>query len=166
MFKKDDKNLTYEQYKLLREVSMNLIEEYHKNDVDKGGHPYINHLVRVSDGCKTYEAKIAGLLHDIIEDTSCDEQILLKKGIPQFIIDIILLVSRKEDESYNDFINRLIESDNKYAMELKCSDLRDNCDLSRLEGLSDEVIKKGEKRVKNRYLPSLSKIEKRLIELN
>lgn len=166
MFKKDDKNLTYEQYKLLREVSMNLIEEYHKNDVDKGGHPYINHLVRVSDGCKTYEAKIAGLLHDIIEDTSCDEQILLEKGIPQFIIDIILLVSRKEDESYNDFINRLIESDNKYAMELKCSDLRDNCDLSRLEGLSDEVIKKGEKRVKNRYLPSLSKIEKRLIELN
>lgn len=166
MFKKDDKNLTYEQYKLLREVSMNLIEEYHKNDVDKGGHPYINHLVRVSDGCKTYEAKIAGLLHDIIEDTSCDEQILLEKGIPQFIVDIILLVSRKEDESYNDFINRLIESDNKYAMELKCSDLRDNCDLSRLEGLSDEVIKKGEKRVKNRYLPSLSKIEKRLIELN
>ena len=166
MFKKDDKNLTYEQYKLLREVSMNLIEEYHKNDVDKGGHPYINHLVRVSDGCKTYEVKIAGLLHDIIEDTSCDEQILLEKGIPQFIIDIILLVSRKEDESYNDFINRLIESDNKYAMELKCSDLRDNCDLSRLEGLSDEVIKKGEKRVKNRYLPSLSKIEKRLIELN
>lgn len=166
MFKKDDKNLTYEQYKLLREVSMNLIEEYHKNDVDKGGHPYINHLVRVSDGCKTYEAKIAGLLHDIIEDTSCDEQILLEKGIPQFIVDIILLVSRKEDESYNNFINRLIESDNKYAMELKCSDLRDNCDLSRLEGLSDEVIKKGEKRVKNRYLPSLSKIEKRLIELN
>lgn len=158
--------LAYREYKYLRSIAIDLIEEYHKDDVDKGGHPYINHLVRVSSGCKTYEAKIAGLLHDIIEDTECTVEILLSRGIPQFIIDIILLVSRKEDESYEEFINRLILSGNKYAMELKCSDLRDNCDLSRLEGLSDDVIKKGEKRVINRYLPSLLKIERKLIELN
>lgn len=162
---KNKERLTLEEYNQLRDISMKLIEKYHKDDVDKGGHPYIGHLTRVSNGCKTYESSIAGLLHDIIEDTPCTENILLESGIPQYIIDIVLLVSRKDEESYEEFIDRLISSGNKHAMELKCSDLKDNCDLSRLKGLSDEVIKKGEKRVKNRYIPSLLKIEKALMSL-
>lgn len=161
--KDNKKRLTLDEYNYLRDIAMDLIKEYHKDDVDKGGHPYINHLLRVSDGCSSYEAKIAGLLHDIIEDTPCSETTLLEAGIPQYIIDIVLLVSRKDDESYTQFIDRLILSDNRYAMELKCSDLKDNCDLSRLEGLSEDVIKKGEKRVKNRYIPALLKIEKKLL---
>lgn len=156
----NSKNISYEEYLRLRNIALKLIEEYHKDDVDKGGHPYINHLVRVSSGCKTYAGKIAGLLHDIIEDTNCTPDILLSNGIPQFIIDIILLVSRKEGETYNKFIDRLISSDDIYAMDLKCSDLRDNCDLSRLEHTDEETIKKGEKRILTRYLPSLLKIEK------
>lgn len=156
-------DLTLDEYNRLRDIAMKLIEKYHKDDVDKGGHPYINHLLRVSEGCNSYEAKIAGLLHDIIEDTPCNEATLLEAGIPKYIIDIVLLVSRNEGESYEEFIDRLISSNNRYAMELKCSDLKDNCDLSRLAGLSEEVIKKGEKRVKNRYLPSLAKIEKKLM---
>ena len=155
--------LTLDEYNRLKDMSMKLIEKYHKDDVDKGGHPYIHHLLRVSEGCDSYEAKIAGLLHDIIEDTSCSEATLLEAGIPKYIIDIVLLVSRKEGETYGDFIDRLISSDNKYAMELKCSDLKDNCDLSRLAGLSEEIIKRGEKRIKNRYLPSLAKIEEKLM---
>lgn len=163
--KGNKKRLTLDEYNYLRDIAMDLIKEYHKDDVDKGGHPYINHLLRVSDGCSSYEAKIAGLLHDIIEDTPCSETTLLEAGIPQYIIDIVLLVSRKDDESYTQFIDRLILSDNRYAMELKCSDLKDNCDLSRLEGLSEDVIKKGEKRAKNRYIPALLKIEKKLLSM-
>lgn len=160
--KENQKRLSLGEYNQLRNIAMDLIEEYHKDDVDKGGHPYINHLIRVSDKCNSYDAKIAGLLHDIIEDTVCTEDDLLEKGIPQHIIDIVLLVSRKDGESYSQFIDRIILSDNKHAMELKCSDLKDNCDLSRLEGLSEDIIKKGEKRVKNRYIPALLKIEKKL----
>lgn len=163
--KDNKKRLTLDEYNYLRDIAMDLIKEYHKDDVDKGGHPYINHLLRVSENCNSYEAKIAGLLHDIIEDTPCSETTLLEAGIPQYIIDIVLLVSRKDDESYTQFIDRLILSDNRYAMELKCSDLKDNCDLSRLEGLSEDVIKKGEKRVKNRYIPALLKIEKKLLSM-
>lgn len=156
------KELTLEEYKKLKKISMNLINKYHKDDVDKGGHPYIGHLVRVSEGCTSYEAKIAGLLHDIIEDTICTPEILFQEGIPQNIIDIVLLVSRKDNETYSEFIDRLIESNNKYAMELKSSDLNDNCDLTRLNGLSEDIIKKGEKRVQNRYLPALEKIKEKL----
>lgn len=157
-----EKELDLKKYNHLKDIAMRLIEHYHKDDVDKGGHPYIGHLLRVSQGCNSYEAKIAGLLHDIIEDTPCNEDILLEEGIPQSIIDIILLVSRNDGETYTEFIDRLVCSNNKYAMELKCSDLKDNCDLSRLNGLSDEIIKKGEKRVKNRYIPALLKIEEKL----
>lgn len=158
-------SLSCEEYMHLRKIAIDLIKKYHKNDIDKGGYPYINHLIRVSDGCEYYESRIAGLLHDIIEDTECDEQILSDAGIPDYIIEIILLVSRKENESYDDFIDRLVKSNNIFAMKLKCSDLRDNCDLSRLKNSPEEVIKKAKKRVEKRYMPSLMKIENKLKEL-
>ena len=159
-------SMSYEEYKKLEEISLNLIEQYHKDDVDKGGNPYKNHLVSVSSVCNSYEAKIAGLLHDIIEDTQCDEEVLLNAGVPNYIIDIILLVTRKENESYSDFITRIEQSNNIFAMELKCSDLKNNCDLSRLKNASEEVIKKAEKRIKKRYIPALIRLENKLKELN
>ena len=47
-FIKEEK-LTLEEYKKLRNISMKLIQEYHKDDVDKGGNPYIYHLLSVSN---------------------------------------------------------------------------------------------------------------------
>ena len=162
MFFIKSEKLSLKEYEYLKDISMKLIEEYHKNDIDKGGNPYIYHLLSVSNRCKSYEAKIAGLLHDIIEDTDCTEEILLERGIPQYIIDIVLIVTRKENETYNEFIDRIMLSDNIYALELKHSDIIDNCDLDRLDGCNDKIIKQAEKRILKRYIPSLKKIEEKL----
>ena len=37
---------------------MKLIKEYHKNDMDKGGNPYIYHLLNVSNGCNFYQGGV------------------------------------------------------------------------------------------------------------
>lgn len=152
-------------YEVLKEICFELINEYHKNDLDKGGNPYINHLLSVSNGCNSFEAKLSGLLHDILEDTPCTKDILAKRGIPKNIIEIIDIVTRKKDESYNDFIDRIILSKNISALELKCADIKDNCNLNRLNNASIEEIKKAEKRILKRYKPSLLKIEEALYVL-
>lgn len=41
----------------------------HKGQFDKVGKEYINHPITVSSMCKSNEAKIVGLLHDVVEDT-------------------------------------------------------------------------------------------------
>ena len=40
----------------------------HKNDVDKGGHPYILHPIRLMMQMGTEDEKIVALLHDVVED--------------------------------------------------------------------------------------------------
>lgn len=41
----------------------------HAGQTDKAGMPYIGHVMRVMQSGKTIDEKIAGILHDIVEDT-------------------------------------------------------------------------------------------------
>ena len=41
----------------------------HEGQVDKAGKPYIEHPMRVMNMGKTIEEKIAGVLHDVVEDS-------------------------------------------------------------------------------------------------
>ena len=50
------------------ERAYQLVSITFKDITDKGGKPYIGHLTRVSDKLKKKDTKVAGLLHDILED--------------------------------------------------------------------------------------------------
>lgn len=142
----------------LYETSLKLVYKYHKDMVDKGGNPYIEHLLYVSNNCNTYESKIAGLLHDILEDTECSEYTLLSQGIPTDVVEAIKLLTKKDSEKYNDYIERLINSENNIALEVKLSDLSHNMDLSRLKVVTEKDLN----RVEKRYKPTKEKILKAL----
>ena len=45
-----------------------------KNDVDKGGMPYIYHPIRVALRCSQEKAIATALLHDVIEDTDVTKE--------------------------------------------------------------------------------------------
>ena len=51
-----------------------LVSDLFKDKKDKAGDPYINHLIRVSVKLDTDELKIAGLLHDVLEDTDVNKE--------------------------------------------------------------------------------------------
>lgn len=126
-----------------------IVTELFKNKKDKAGYPYLWHLFRVSSRLDLEIEKIAGLLHDVLEDTEITEKDLLDVGIPEEIIDIVKIVTHdKIDKSnmtndeklmlYNAEIDKVINSGNIHAIRLKEADMSDNYDPDRIKELPKE----------------------------
>ena len=123
--------------------SMNLINKYFSDKSDKGGNPYKDHLIYVMNHVDTTEEKVVGLLHDIIEDTSVTEGQLLQYGIPKKLVDTIVILTKRSDETYDKYIKRIIESKNQIAINVKLADLENNMDFSRLKIItSKDLVRK------------------------
>lgn len=123
-----------------------IVTEIFKDKKDKAGHPYLWHLLRVSNSLDLEIEKIAGLLHDVLEDTEVTEYDLLEVGIPEEIIEIVKIVTHdkidtsnmtKEEKLklYSDEIDKVINSGNIHAIRLKKADMSDNYDKERLKEL-------------------------------
>ena len=123
---------------------------FHKKD--KSGKPYIGHLLRVSENMTSIDGKIAGLLHDVVEDIQgVTFNDLISFGVPKHIIEALKLVTKEETkelltkeqklQKYNQEIDRIIESRNLLALDLKIADMSDNYDPNRLEELDEEKRK-------------------------
>ncbi len=103
----------------------------HAGQIDKAGAPYILHPLRVMLHVTTEAERITAVLHDLVED--CDEwsfERLLAEGFSGEIIEALKSVTKREGESYEDFVRRACE--NPIGRRVKLSDLRDNSDLSRI----------------------------------
>ena len=124
----------------LREMATQIAIEAHKGQVDKGGHDYIYHPLRVEAKCNSLEEKIVALLHDTVEDKGIAAEYLLMRGFPQNIVNAILAVSRREGENYFDFIQRC--KANPIGRAVKIHDLEDNMDITRLNELTDKDIER------------------------
>ena len=120
----------------------------HEGQVDKAGKPYIEHPMRVMNMGKTVEEKIAGVLHDVVEDSDWTFEMLEKEGIPKDVMDALRCVTKlSEDEDYDHFIERV--KTNPLAVKVKLNDLKDNMDITRL----GEVTEKDLARL-NKYIRS------------
>lgn len=110
------------------------------NDVsDKGGNPYIEHCISVAEPVRDvfgWKAYSVGLLHDVIEDTHVTKMNLLKLGVPYSIVEAVVILTRLKDESYDDYLNRVLRSGNEMALAVKLSDSYNNLDETRLNGKS------------------------------
>lgn len=97
-----------------------------------GVEPYLNHPERVAKklasrpgGVPTY-VYVAALLHDVLEDSSFEAVDLLDLGIPEEAVEIVEAVSRREGETYAQFIERVATHPNPWAQAVKVADIRDN----------------------------------------
>ena len=129
-------------YLLLAENLLQKAEELarqaHQGQKDKAGDDYITHPLRVSERCKTLKAKIVALLHDTIEDTYVTPDLLRQQGFDKEIIDGVLSVTRKDGETYAQFIERAAA--NAIGKEVKIADLEDNMDVRRLPDLGEKEL--------------------------
>lgn len=130
---------------------------------DIGGFPYTEHLYKVSEKGKTIEEKIVGLLHDIVEDTEITREDLEDINFSDDIIDAVLLVTRdrENNETYPEFIDRIINSNNLTALNVKRYDMENNMDLSRIPNPREEDYKRNEKKYAPQYKKIMSAIERR-----
>ena len=138
----------------MTEQAFELVEELFSNKTDKGGHPYINHLLRVSSNVKGKTAKTVALLHDIIEDTNTTKEDLIEMGFLEEVVEAVDILSRRENETYKDFILRIISSNNPLAINVKIADLEDNMDLTRISNSTQKDID----RVNKRYQPAYNSL--------
>lgn len=110
----------------------------HEGQKDKSGREYIMHPIRVAERCKDPRAKIVALLHDTIEDTDITTDFLRSQSFPEDIINGVLSVTRKEGETYDNFVRRA--SENCIGREVKVADLEDNMDIRRLREITDDDV--------------------------
>ena len=141
-----------EHFVFLYTKALFIAAKAHAGQKDKAGRPYILHPLAVSAGCRSKDAKIAALLHDVLEDTDSTANDLLTAGIPERIVHTVELLT-KEKKGYKEkkYFRRIREEET--AREVKMADLRHNMDLGRLPFVTGKDIDRYHKYKKEyRYL--------------
>lgn len=98
--------------------------KYHKGQKDKCNQPFIFHPIRVMNSMNTNQNRIIAVLHDLIENSSANIDLLVEYKFDKIIIDAIDSLTKRTNENYNDYIERLCKNPN--ALDVKLSDLDDN----------------------------------------
>ena len=103
----------------------------HAGQRDKADAPYILHPLRVMLRVSGEAERITAVLHDVVEDCAgWSFERLLEEGFAPLIIEALESVTKRDGETYDDFVKRACQ--NPIGRRVKLSDLHDNCDLSRI----------------------------------
>lgn len=116
--------------------AMTLCYLAHRDQTDKGGLPYVFHPFHLAEQMQDENTTITALLHDVVEDTEYTLNDLERMGFGDEVITALALLTHKESEPYLDYIWRIRE--NPIARAVKQADLCHNCDLSRLDHVTDK----------------------------
>jgi (p)ppGpp synthase/HD superfamily hydrolase len=104
----------------------------HKGQKDKIGAAYIYHPLNVMRRLETDEERIAGVLHDIVEDCGVTLADLRELGYNDTVVGALDYLSKRpeEEDDYEAFIDR-IKQGPVLAIKVKLADLADNMDPTR-----------------------------------
>ena len=116
------------------EDAIRLAVEAHRGQLDKFGQPYVLHPFRVMLRLTTETERIVGVLHDVIEDTATTVDDLRQMGYSEEILQALDGVTKREGESYEDFVQR--SKGNPISRRVKLADLEDNMDIRRLPAVT------------------------------
>ncbi|MFJ9740797.1 HD domain-containing protein [Streptomyces sp. NPDC101166] len=110
----------------------------HAGQVDKIGVPYIEHVRAVAAGLAPFGDALvmAGLLHDIIEDTDWTAEQLREAGIPERVVATVEAVTNQKGVPYEEKIRRIMT--NGDATLVKISDNAHNSHPDRAAQLPEE----------------------------
>ncbi len=123
--------------------AIRIASKAHEGQKDKAGQPYILHPLRVMFNVKNETEMICAILHDVIEDTDISIEHLREEGFSEAVLDAIDALTKRDNENYDDFIDRVIK--NKIACQVKLADMMDNMDLTRIINPCEEDYKRVDK---------------------
>jgi (p)ppGpp synthase/HD superfamily hydrolase len=115
----------------------------HQRQKDKAGAPYILHPLRMMMRMESEPAMIAAVLHDVVEDTDVTLDRLRDEGFSEEIVQAVDCLTRREGESYDEFIARAQTS--PIARQVKIADLEDNMNPKRVGEMAPEDLARIEK---------------------
>lgn len=120
------------------EIAVRLASEKHAGQTDKAGAPYILHPLRLMMRMETDTARIAAVLHDVVEDTPTTLDDLRAAGIPEEAVRLVDLLTHRPGEARTAYYQRLMVD--PAARRIKLADLEDNMDVRRLSQLTPKDI--------------------------
>lgn len=130
-------------YTAATKKALRLCFEAHKNQVDKGGSPYVFHPFHLAEQMKDESSTIVALLHDVVEDTDYTFADLRHMGFESEVIEALRLMTHDENIPYMEYIEKIRK--NPIARAVKLADLKHNSDLTRLDAVDERILKRKEK---------------------
>ena len=117
-----------------------LATTYHAGQYDRGGNPYILHPLKVMHYLKTDDEELMciAVLHDLIEDTVVNVDMLRELEFSNRVIVGVLALTKLEGQTYDEYKKYIFN--HKDAMKVKLCDLRHNSDIRRLK--SNKITEK------------------------
>jgi (p)ppGpp synthase/HD superfamily hydrolase len=108
----------------------------HHGQKDRAGEPYILHPLRLMFRQDSEAARIAAILHDVVEDTAVTLEQLREIGFSEDILSAVELLTHDPLDSYEDYVAKL--KTNPIARAVKLADLEDNMRLERVAELTEK----------------------------
>lgn len=128
-------------YTELTQKAMKICFEAHKNQVDKGGMPYVFHPFHLAEQLETEEEICTALLHDVMEDSiDWDFSRIVAEGFPPSVMKALLLLTHDKGTPYLKYVEQL--SGNRIAARVKLADLRHNSTSGRLPAMGEKDFKR------------------------
>ncbi len=122
---------------------------------DNDGNAAILHSITVGMMGETDTEKCAGFLHEVVDEGDVSLDDLRFDDIPEDVVKAVDLCTHDCSLSYDEYIQRIIDSGNTAAINVKLNDLRHNLARAKAGSHLDLVEK---------YESALAKIEKSLPE--
>ena len=108
------------------EIALEIALRAHKGQRDLDGNPVILHPLTVALKGHNESEIVAGLLHDVVEDTDWTFDNLLQAGISAKVVDALRMLTHSKDVPYLDYVRRIADSHDPIAINVKCNDLEHN----------------------------------------
>lgn len=127
--------------KKLLNLMLKMATDGHDGQRTRDDNPYILHPLTVALGFEStdIDAMIVAIGHDLFEDSDkykIDD--LPGMGFPIYIVDALRCMTHRDDEPYEDYIERIAK--NPLATRVKIKDLEHNMDIRRLDVFTDKDV--------------------------
>jgi len=118
------------------ELAMEVMRNAHKGQKRDDGTDYILHPMYVADKFEDETLKVSALLHDVVEDSNTTLEDLKQYGFSDEVIDIVDRLTKREDESYMDYLKRVIGNHKSWM--IKIEDIKHNLSNHRPSNRKDK----------------------------
>ena len=118
------------QGKALTVKSLDIAYKAHDGQYRRDGRsPYITHPIEVAMRFNNPILKSISYLHDVLEDSGITIKYLLEQGIPPIVVNVVIILTKNNDEKYLDYILRIKGNQlylNQTAILVKIEDIKHN----------------------------------------
>lgn len=130
------------EHNILLAKAIALAADRHKDQFDKGGKPYILHVLKVMHYAKTEDLEVLqiAVLHDVVEDTDVTYVDLRNMGFSERVIAGIRALTKVKGQTHDEYLAGILA--NRDAIVVKMADLRHNSDIRRLKGVTEKDVKR------------------------